>query len=70
LSRSGYAANGIALVAGDPVVAIDRLGKTVTTRGGVTEGYDRLLIATGSTVSSSRDRSRSTIFRRAATPPG
>jgi nitrite reductase (NADH) large subunit len=43
-----YAANGIALVAGDPVVAIDRAAKTVTTRGGVTEGYDRLLIATGS----------------------
>ena len=43
-----YAANGIALVAGDPVVAIDRAAKTVTTRGGVTERYDRLLIATGS----------------------
>jgi len=43
-----YAANGIALVAGDPVVAIDRATKTVTTRGGVTEAYDRLLIATGS----------------------
>jgi nitrite reductase (NADH) large subunit len=43
-----YAANGIALIAGDPVVAIDRAAKTVTTRGGVTERYDRLLIATGS----------------------
>ncbi|SNS34656.1 nitrite reductase large subunit NirB [Sphingopyxis indica] len=43
-----YAANGIALVAGDPVVAIDRGAKKVTTRGGVTEAYDRLLIATGS----------------------
>lgn len=43
-----YAANGIALVAGDPVVAIDRAAKTVTTRGGATESYDRLLIATGS----------------------
>ena len=43
-----YAANGIALVAGDPVVAIDRGTKTVTTRGGATESYDRLLIATGS----------------------
>ncbi|KQZ76435.1 nitrite reductase [Sphingopyxis sp. Root214] len=43
-----YAANGIALVAGDPVVAIDRGTKTVTTRGGETESYDRLLIATGS----------------------
>ncbi|SBV33565.1 Nitrite reductase [NAD(P)H] [uncultured Sphingopyxis sp.] len=43
-----YADNGIALVAGDPVVAIDRAAKTVTTRGGVGERYDRLLIATGS----------------------
>ncbi len=43
-----YAANGIALVAGDPVAAIDRAAKTVTTRGGTTESYDRLLIATGS----------------------
>ncbi|GGJ41065.1 nitrite reductase large subunit [Sphingopyxis bauzanensis] len=43
-----YAANGIALVAGDPVTAIDRAAKTVTTRSGTTESYDRLLIATGS----------------------
>ena len=43
-----YAANGIALVAGDPVVVIDRAARTVTTRGGTTERYDRLLIATGS----------------------
>jgi nitrite reductase (NADH) large subunit len=43
-----YAANGIALVTGDPVIAIDRAAKTVTTRGGTTESYDRLLIATGS----------------------
>jgi len=43
-----YTANGIALVAGDPVAAIDRAAKTVTTRGGTTEAYDRLLIATGS----------------------
>ena len=43
-----YASNGIALIAGDPVVAIDRHAKTVTTRGGTTERYDRLLIATGS----------------------
>lgn len=43
-----YTANGIALVAGDPVMAIDRAAKTVTTRGGTTEAYDRLLIATGS----------------------
>lgn len=43
-----YAANGISLIAGDPVVAIDREAKTVTTRGGVSESYDKLLIATGS----------------------
>ncbi|MBJ7437896.1 MAG: NAD(P)/FAD-dependent oxidoreductase [Sphingopyxis sp.] len=43
-----YATNGIALVAGDPVAAIDRAAKTVTTRSGTTESYDRLLIATGS----------------------
>src|SRR5690606_30149053 len=43
-----YADNGIALVAGDPVVAIDRAARTVTTRGGISESYDKLLIATGS----------------------
>ncbi len=43
-----YAANGIALVAGDPVVRVDRAARTVTTRGGLIESYDRLLIATGS----------------------
>ncbi|MBE1526496.1 nitrite reductase (NADH) large subunit [Sphingopyxis sp. OAS728] len=43
-----YADNGIALVAGDPVAAIDRAAKTVTTRSGLAETYDRLLIATGS----------------------
>ncbi|WP_422059877.1 nitrite reductase large subunit NirB [Sphingopyxis sp.] len=43
-----YAANGIALVAGDPVAAIDRAARTVTTRSGTVESYDRLLIATGS----------------------
>jgi nitrite reductase (NADH) large subunit len=43
-----YTDNGIALVAGDPVAAIDRAAKTVTTRSGLSETYDRLLIATGS----------------------
>ncbi|OHC98431.1 MAG: nitrite reductase large subunit [Sphingopyxis sp. RIFCSPHIGHO2_01_FULL_65_24] len=43
-----YTDNGIALVAGDPVAAIDRAARTVTTRGGLSESYDRLLIATGS----------------------
>ena len=43
-----YADNGIALIAGDPVAAIDRAAKSVTTRSGAIESYDRLLIATGS----------------------
>ncbi|HEV2599826.1 nitrite reductase large subunit NirB [Sphingopyxis sp.] len=43
-----YADNGIALVAGDPVAVIDRTAKTVTTRSGLVESYDKLLIATGS----------------------
>ena len=43
-----YADNGIALVAGDPVVALDRAARTVTTRGGIVETYDKLVIATGS----------------------
>lgn len=43
-----YADNGIELVAGDPVTAIDRAARTVTSRSGRTMGYDKLLIATGS----------------------
>jgi nitrite reductase (NADH) large subunit len=43
-----YADNGIALVSGDPVVAIDRERQCVVARSGRTEPYDRLLIATGS----------------------
>ncbi len=43
-----YASNDIALVAGDPVVSIDRAARAVRTRGGLVERYDRLLIATGS----------------------
>lgn len=43
-----YAANGIELRAGDPVVAIDRAAKTVTARSGTVIRYDKLLIATGS----------------------
>ncbi|HMO68571.1 MAG TPA: nitrite reductase large subunit NirB, partial [Novosphingobium sp.] len=43
-----YADNGIALVSGDPVTAIDRAARNVTTRSGRVEPYDRLLIATGS----------------------
>lgn len=43
-----YAQNAIELVAGDPVIAIDRATRTVTARSGRVTGYDRLLIATGS----------------------
>ncbi|MFV1919783.1 nitrite reductase large subunit NirB [Sphingomonas sp. MJ1 (PH-R8)] len=43
-----YRDNGIELVAGDPVTAIDRAAKTVTSRSGRTVQYDKLLIATGS----------------------
>ncbi|MGH6617459.1 nitrite reductase large subunit NirB [Sphingomonas sp.] len=43
-----YADNGIDLMAGDPIVAIDRAGRTVTARSGRVESYDKLLLATGS----------------------
>jgi nitrite reductase (NADH) large subunit len=43
-----YADNGIQLVVGDPVVAIDRAAKTVTAKSGKAVSYDKLLIATGS----------------------
>jgi nitrite reductase (NADH) large subunit len=43
-----YTDNGITLVSGDPVAAIDRATMTVVTRAGHIEPYDRLLIATGS----------------------
>lgn len=46
--RDWYDENNIDLIAGDPVVEIDRLKQTVTTRGGKTAAYDRLLITTGS----------------------
>jgi nitrite reductase (NADH) large subunit len=46
--RAWYDDNGIELIAGDPVIAIDRAARTVTSRGGRTVAYDRLLIATGS----------------------
>ncbi|HTY65320.1 MAG TPA: nitrite reductase large subunit NirB [Alphaproteobacteria bacterium] len=45
---SWYSDNAIRLFTGDPVVAIDRDAKTVTSTSGRTEPYDRLLIATGS----------------------
>ena len=43
-----YADNAITLVSGDPVTAIDRTARTVTSASGRVEPYDRLLIATGS----------------------
>ena len=43
-----YRARGIALNAGNPVVAIDRQARTVTAADGTIAPYDRLLIATGS----------------------
>jgi NAD(P)H-dependent nitrite reductase small subunit len=43
-----FAARGIRLQAGDPVVAIDRARRTVRAASGLEVHYDRLLLATGS----------------------
>ncbi|MGQ7793717.1 nitrite reductase large subunit NirB [Faunimonas sp. B44] len=43
-----YVDRGITLYKGHRIVAIDRAAKTVTSDHGATEGYDRLVIATGS----------------------
>ncbi|MGE8944393.1 nitrite reductase large subunit NirB [Leptospira interrogans] len=43
-----YVRNGITLYKGHKIVAIDRDAKTVTSDQGVTENYDKLVIATGS----------------------
>ncbi|QKC95203.1 nitrite reductase large subunit NirB [Mesorhizobium sp. NZP2298] len=43
-----YIKHGITLYKGHKIVAIDRQAKTVTSDHGVTEPYDRLVIATGS----------------------
>ena len=43
-----YIKHGITLYKGHKIVAIDREAKTVTSDHGVTEAYDRLVIATGS----------------------
>lgn len=45
---SWYGDNDIRLFAGDGVVAIDRMARTVIAESGRVESYDRLLIATGS----------------------
>jgi nitrite reductase (NADH) large subunit len=47
-SRDWYVENGIRLVTGDPVVALDRIARTVSSAAGLAVPYDRLLIATGS----------------------
>jgi nitrite reductase (NADH) large subunit len=46
--RSWYDERGIALIAGDPVAAIDRAAKTIRSAGGIALAYDKLLLATGS----------------------
>lgn len=46
--RAWYEEHGITLHAGDPVVAIDRSRRVVHARSGLEVGYDRLLLATGS----------------------
>ncbi len=46
--RGWYAANGIELVAGEAVVAIDREARVVTGEHGTMRPYDVLLLATGS----------------------
>jgi nitrite reductase (NADH) large subunit len=43
-----YIRNGITLYKGHRIVAIDRMAKTVTSDHGVTESYDKLVMATGS----------------------
>ncbi|WP_299527260.1 nitrite reductase large subunit NirB [uncultured Streptomyces sp.] len=40
--------HGIELYVGDPAEAVDREGRTVTSRSGLTFGYDTLVLATGS----------------------
>ncbi|HQT78401.1 MAG TPA: nitrite reductase large subunit NirB [Rhodopila sp.] len=46
--RCWYDDNGIELIAGEPVVGIDRAARTVTGAQGTTRPYDVLLLATGS----------------------
>src|SRR6476469_390123 len=43
-----YTNNNITLYLGDPVQNIDRINKTVHSFHGITEAYDYLIIATGS----------------------
>ncbi len=46
--RDWYEAQGIELIAGEAVAAIDRAAQTVTGAAGTVRGYDVLLLATGS----------------------
>jgi nitrite reductase (NADH) large subunit len=46
--RVWYADNGIELIAGEMVVAIDRVSRVIRGANGTTRGYDLLLLATGS----------------------
>lgn len=46
--RDWYESRGIELIAGDPVLAIDRAARTLTLASGRTEGYGTLVLATGS----------------------
>ncbi len=46
--RAWYEENGIELIAGDPVTAIDRAARTVTASSGATRPYDVMILATGS----------------------
>src|SRR5437764_2688811 len=43
-----YASNGIELIAGDPVVEIDRDAKIVRAASGFERAFDKLILATGS----------------------
>ncbi|WP_282189211.1 nitrite reductase large subunit NirB [Azospirillum sp. SYSU D00513] len=47
-TRAWYEENGIRLISGDRVESIDRAARTVTAVSGLTVGYDKLLLATGS----------------------
>ena len=47
-TREWYEDNGITLLSGDAVTKIDRDARTVTSASGLTLGYDRILLATGS----------------------
>ncbi len=46
--RAWYEENGLDLIAGDPVLKLDPVTKTVTSVGGRVARYDRLLLAVGS----------------------